>query len=221
MKVFDGRRPRVQLRMKAWDYRNTATYFVTICARQRVAVFGDVVDGRMVLNAAGKTVYSVWNDIPEHFPNVELDEFVVMPDHFHALIRLKRVNPDDVKCDVGARHASPLRAPSTHAVPPGAPSTHAVPPDATPSCDANGEYVDGIVRGFAPASLASVIASFKSAVTKRINIARNTPGVSVWQRNYYERVIRDEYHLEKTRIYVRDNPAAWDHQKNKITGVGA
>ncbi len=71
-------------------------------------------------------------------------------------------------------------------------------------------------RGPASRSIGAIVGQFKSAVTKRINILRNTPGIPCWQRNYYEHVIRDEYDLNNTRQYILDNPANWETDENNI-----
>jgi putative transposase len=65
-------------------------------------------------------------------------------------------------------------------------------------------------RGPAPKSLGALLAGFKSSVTKRINVLRNTPGIPVWQRNYYERIIRNELEMEKIWAYIESNPARWE-----------
>ena len=163
------RRRRKAIRLKGWDYRAPAGYFVTICTHDRVPLFGRVVDGEMVLNAFGEIVRACWQEIPEHFPHVELDAFVVMPNHVHAII--------SIVDSVGATHASPLQRD-------------------TP-------------RGPAPGSLGAIVGSFKSAVSRRINMLRNTPGAPVWQRNYYEHIIRTDRALNAIRRYIADTPLRW------------
>ena len=92
------RRP---LRIKGYDYTSPGAYFVTICARQRRCVFGDVLADAIVLSRLGQIVHDTWREVPLRFPNVELDEFVVMPNHLHGLLLIKR-HPV-----AGAQHPAP------------------------------------------------------------------------------------------------------------------
>lgn len=79
---------RKSLRLKGWDYHTPGWYFVTICAKEMASFFGTVVKGRMVLNDAGRMVGQVWDEIPHFYEGVEIDEAVVMPNHFHGVVRL-------------------------------------------------------------------------------------------------------------------------------------
>jgi REP element-mobilizing transposase RayT len=74
------------MRLKGYDYSEAGAYFVTVCAQNRECLFGDVVDGEMRLNDAGQMVQNIWNDLPARYPDVETDEFVVMPNHLHGII---------------------------------------------------------------------------------------------------------------------------------------
>ena len=80
---------RRSIRLKHYDYSQPGAYFVTICTHARACVFGDVVDGTMVLNDAGKMAAQCWRAIPEHFPHVALDVFVVMPNHVHGILFIR------------------------------------------------------------------------------------------------------------------------------------
>ncbi len=164
---------RRSIRLKGYDYTHVGAYFVTLCTQNHECLFGEVVDGEMQLNAYGRIVQACWDEIPIHFPNVELDAFVIMPNHIHGIIVLaERPNI------VGARHAVPLR---------------------------NVERFGDPIQG----SMPTIIRSFKSAATKRINEMRSAPGTPVWQRNYYEHIIRDEETLNLIRQYIVDNPLNW------------
>jgi putative transposase len=91
---------RKEIRLKGYDYSSPGEYFVTFCTKEREHLFGKVVNGTMTLNSIGVTTVGCWNELPLHYPNVELDEFIVMPNHIHGIIRIVG-NP------VRARHASP------------------------------------------------------------------------------------------------------------------
>ena len=89
---------RRSIRVPGFDYGKAGAYFVTACAQDRLNVFGEVVEGEMRPNDAGRIVRSVWEDLPNHYAGVTLDAFVVMPNHVHGILFV-----------VGARHASPPR----------------------------------------------------------------------------------------------------------------
>lgn len=158
---------RRSVRLKEYDYASAGIYFVTICTYEKRCILGNVIAEKTSLSQTGAIVAKCWSRIPDHHPNVKLDEFVLMPNHVHGIIEI-----------VGATHASPLR----NRKKPGPP----------------------------PASLGAIVGSFKSAVTKRVNETNNSPGASFWQRNYYERVIRNEKELKLIRQYIATNPLQWE-----------
>lgn len=88
MSAVKPERRRKLLRLKGYDYSRSGAYFVTICVKDRVCLFGEVVDGVMRLNAYGEIVQAVWDGLPNHYGHVMLDAFVVMPNHIHAIIVL-------------------------------------------------------------------------------------------------------------------------------------
>ena len=161
---------RRTLRLPGYDYTQAGAYFVTVVARNRECLFGEVVDGEMRLNALGEIVRDEWLQSPTVRPDVDLDVFLVMPNHLHGIIVLTNHT-------VGAtRRVAPT---------PGRP------------------------RGPIPGSIGAIVGQFKSAVTKRINAARGASGALLWQRNYYEHVIRTEDELNRIGQYILDNPACW------------
>lgn len=85
-------RGRRSIRLKDFDYRSTGAYFVTICTLERTCLFGEVVDGRMHLNPAGRIVYSRIDALPRHFRHVRIDAYVVMPNHVHIVMSLHDTN---------------------------------------------------------------------------------------------------------------------------------
>jgi REP element-mobilizing transposase RayT len=94
-------RLRQKLRLPGFDYSQPGAYFITICARSREYLFGEIVDGQMVLNKIAQAVRTCWNAIPDHFPHVTLDAFVVMPNHVHGILLFTE--------PVGAGHARRLQ----------------------------------------------------------------------------------------------------------------
>jgi REP element-mobilizing transposase RayT len=143
-----------------------------------------VIDGEMGLNEAGRVVQHVWDGLPTHYPGVELDAFVVMPNHVHGIVVLGLG---------GTIHDGALRA-GLKPAPTG--------PDGA-SLDDGGAAVR---RRHA---LPEIVRAFKTFTARRINEIRGTPGVVVWQRNYYEHIVRNEESLTRGRQYIADNPARW------------
>ena len=179
---------RYSLRLKSYDYAMAGAYFVTICAQDRVCLFGDVVAGAMCLNEAGQMVAALWNDIATRFSGVEIDQFVVMPNHLHGILVL----PDA-----------------------GATTTTATTMRATTRVATTDSLIVGEPLVGADARLGDVVGAFKSIATVGYISGVKTKGWPefrgrLWQRNYYEHVIRDETELDRIRRYVDDNPARWE-----------
>ncbi len=133
----------------------------------------------------------VWRHVTSRSRYLSGDEFVVMPNHVHGIVWITRTP------DVGARHTGEPQARDFSAGPRDA-DAGLVTRRASP------------LRG----SLGAIVGSFKSASARRINEMRGAPGAPVWQRNYYERVIRNDRELEHLRQYILDNPAKWAEDKH-------
>jgi len=182
---------RRSIRLRGYDYTRPGAYFVTICTQNRECLFGDVIGGEMQLNGAGGMVWSVWDALPKRYPDVDIDAFVVMPNHIHGIIVLTGPTP---AAPVGA---GPRACPEElHGQPWG---------------------VDGQPQGVAPTSrmsLPDVVHRFKSLTTARYchgvyeRAWQPFPG-RLWQRNYYEHIIRNERALQRIREYIINNPLRW------------
>jgi REP element-mobilizing transposase RayT len=184
---------RHSIRLKGYDYTRPGAYFVTIVTKNREYLFGDVVAGVMKPNDAGCIIETVWHELPARFPIVELDAFIVMPNHIHGIIILS--DPAD---PVGAGLPRP-----------GSPRPTARAPRP-------GEWAR-IVRAGYPRPRAriprpyigQIVAFNKYQTTKRINQIRGTPGAPVWQRNYWDHIVRNDDELSRIREYIQNNPGAW------------
>lgn len=174
---------RQSIRLRGFDYSREGVYFISLCAHNRECFFGEVNGENILLNDFGLIVQEEWLQSAIIRKEIELDTFVVMPNHFHGIVCI-------TNAAVGATGRSPL--------PSQAPTSSQVP----------------VIAGPAPKSLGALIAGFKSSVTKRINMLRDTPGMPVWQRNYYERIVRDDKELNAIRQYIRDNPMKWHLDKD-------
>lgn len=196
------RHHRRSIRLKGYDYAQAGAYFITIVAQDRACLFGDVVDGEMRLNAAGQAVWYGWDAMPNRFPTVELDAFVVMPNHVHGII----VITNDVGAGhVGAGHVGAGLVPAQPADADDRATTRATTRVAP--TDSDGGDSDRPTIG-------DVVGAFKSWTT-----VLYTRGVKqsawpafrgrLWQRNYYEHIIRDDAALRRIRDYIITNPARW------------
>lgn len=190
---------RQSIRLKYFNYSQHGAYFITICTYKRTCLFGNIVNGQMILNDYGKIVKEEWLESQHKRPEIKLDEFVVMPNHFHGIVIIDPHIQNPVA--VGAHSYAPF----TH-------SSHAIKAPSRPS---RADSRPPLRRS--PRSLGSFIAGFKSSVTTRINTASNTPGTPIWQRNYYDRIIRNEIKLNNIRTYIQFNPAQWQWDENNPT----
>ena len=169
---------RRSIRLKDFDYSQVGAYFVTICTYDRECLFGQIVDEKMRSNEFGRLVAEEWSRSGKIRHEMDMDEFIVMPNHVHGIIKIMGSEKGvGNQRHVGATGRSPLPA------------------------------------GPAPNSIGAFVAGFKSIATKRINDMRGTPRVPIWQRNYYEHVIRDEKSLNRIREYILTNPERWESDK--------
>jgi len=180
---------RRSVRLLGHDYSQTGAYFVTICTQNRECLFGDVLGDppRMFSNDAGRMIAAEWSALPARFPYVQLDQLVVMPNHIHAILFL---NPTPQ-----GRGESCIR------------------PDAASARGGKGDHKDRPYGTFA-GTVGRVVQAFKSIATRAYSagVARGhwLPfAAKLWQRNYYEHIIRNEASLDAIRQYIVDNPARW------------
>ena len=165
---------------------------MTIRVRASNHLFGEVVAGRMRLSSAGRVASQCWRDIPKHFPRVTLGVSVVMPDHVHGIVVIGKSADQR---NVGAQHAAPLHSPAR----------------ALSTRPARALSTRRESLRVAAGSLGAIVRAFKSATTKRINERQGTPGKQVWQRNYFDRVIRSDDELYRARRYILTNPDRWSN----------
>jgi REP element-mobilizing transposase RayT len=143
-------------------------------AHRRLPLFGEITAGVVCLNVCGEIARAEWANTAAIRREIALDEFVIMPNHFHAIVII-------MECDGGSVGARRRRAPTI-------------------------EQFSKPVAG----SIPTIIRAYKSAVTTRINQIRGTPGTPVWQRNYWERIVRNGDELSRIREYIRNNPVSWE-----------
>jgi putative transposase len=173
---------RRSIRLKGYDYSTAGLYFVTVCTEKKVCLFGDVIDNEMRLNEAGQVVVQEWNALPERFPNVQLDCFVVMPNHMHGVIAIFPIGKK------GAASSAPTKV---------------------------GAGIEEAKSGRtnAPPSLGKIMRAFKSISAIDVNKALAREGHQVWQRNYFEHIIRGGDDLDRVRRYIIENPWHWENDE--------
>lgn len=183
---------RRSIRLKGYDYSQAGLYFITICTKNRACLFGQIENGAMILNDAGQSAQKCWTEIPHHFLNTQLHEHIIMPNHIHGIIEI--VDMDIVRADtvdtdiVRANDYSPRR----------------ISPQSSPRRISPSRTIGSIIRGY------------KIGVTKwfRKNHINKFPvGKSVWQRNYWEHIIRDEKAYLNISNYIINNPSSWYKDK--------
>jgi putative transposase len=177
---------RRSIRLQGYDYAQVGAYFITICTLNRECTFDNVVLRHIA--------ESYWRAIPRHFPNIVLDEWIVMPNHLHGVI----VMADDARRGEAFPEARfDIQAFSNLAT------------ELTAKVS-GGNASPLPTRGVVSASLGALVGNYKSVTTRRINTIRKTAGAHVWQRNYHEHIIRDDNDLDRIRKYIIENPANWD-----------
>ncbi len=184
---FDSHLHRRQsIRIPGIDYTQAGSYFITVATKNKESLFGQIINDVMISNKLAAIVQEEWERTAVVRPGLQLDAFIVMPDHVHGLITILE---DGGGVTVGAKmqlkgggvngqgrgSASPLR---------------------------NGNFIPNAPP---PGSIGAIVGQFKSITAKRINSARQTPRMPVWQRNYYERILRDEQGYQNTLNYIVNN----------------
>ena len=154
------------IRLRGYDYSKSGAYFITLCVQDHVCLFGHVSNGKMQLNELGQVVQDWWDKIPTHFSGVELDAFVVMPNHVHGIVILTE--------NLGSGGPRP--------------------------------YEQTAIQ---KRTLGHVVAYFKYQSTKQIHEKRVTPIARIWQRDYFDRILRTELRLNRIRRYIAANPSRW------------
>lgn len=157
--TFDNKiHHRKSIRLRNYDYSQAGAYFITVCTQNKECLFGDIIDDEMQFNDAGRIIQLMWNEIPMHYPQVELDVYVIMPNHFHGIFDIRPSEP-------GAASSAP--------------------------------------------TVGRIMRRFKSMSAIAVNRSLGRSLQALWQRNYWERVVRDEKELHGLQEYIVNNPRQW------------
>lgn len=207
---------RKSIRLKGYDYSQEGLYFITICCQNRACLFGEIINGEMILNKSGQIANDCWLEIPQHFPNVVLHEHIIMPNHIHGIIEIKTKT-------VGAENFPPNndgKIPLENFPPNNdgrIPSENFLPnDDGNRSNDDNYSNVVNRANDNSPLrgpskTIGSIVRGYKIGVTNWIR--QNTTVYDVWQRNYYENIIRNEQSYIRISQYIINNSTKWTDDK--------
>jgi len=214
---------RRSIRLKNYDYSGKGAYFVTLCVQERICLYGEVVGGDMVLNPAGRKVAEIWRQLPARFPKVALDQYIVMPNHFHGIVVVH-----DCRGEPCVRPSCGKRGHCFQ----GSKFSHRDLADIKEKNDQKrigeqmrkgdqnrkGDHKDR-PYGTDENSLGRVIQAFKSLTTHAYIEGVNCQGWPpfpgrLWQRNYFERVLRGQAELDAARRYILENPSRWQSDRD-------
>ncbi|MFZ5878781.1 MAG: transposase [Chloroflexota bacterium] len=209
---------RRSIRLKGYDYRQAGGYFVTIVTQGRDMLFGEVVNGEMILNDAGEMIVRWWLELPNKFPNVNVDIFVVMPNHFHGIIFIiddaeLSVVGDDLRVVPGLGDNGGGENGEYEGEHGGSPQ-----PIGSPQQTDSSRRTDS--RQKRPnAPLSQMIQWFKTMTTNEYirgvkNLGWKPFNGKVWQRDYYEHIIRNPSAADRIARYIEANPARWEKDKD-------
>lgn len=194
MKKFKNKFRIDTARMKGYDYGLDGAYFVTICTKDHQYWFGDVDDGQMNLSEMGQVAEKCWSEIPEHFPFVKLDDFVIMPNHLHGIIVIdklfnrleKRLINSEVGAADGGRRDAINRVSTTGGI--------------------TGKHNPMLLE-----NLSRAIRWYKGRTKFEIF---KINGYFHWQPRFYDRIVRNDIEFEKLKKYIFENPLKWEFEQN-------
>ncbi len=189
---------RRSIRLKGYDYSKAGLYFITIVVKDRLHLFGEIENDKMNLNEAGKMIDNEWLKIPQRFTNTKLHEYQVMPNHFHAILEITTiavgstlvVDPETVNRK-GQPRGLPQRSPK--------PLAQSVP-------EIKNKTLGDMVGAFESITTVEYIRGVKSKKWQPFN-------GKLWQRNYWEHIIRNEEEYQRISNYIRNHPSNWTEDK--------
>lgn len=187
MRVNKFEQKRLRNRIRGWNYSKNGWYFITICIHNMMQCFGKVENGEMKLNELGKIAYRHWEIIPNFYTNVEIDKFIVMPNHTHGIIIINNVVTDHWPVTTNKNSKNIISNVVTDQWP----------------VTTNNDFHYGLIS--------KIINEFKGIVTKKIHQLGFAK--FKWQRSFYDRVIRNETELLIKQRYILNNPMKWQLDK--------
>jgi len=183
MDKFQNKYRIASARAQWWNYSNEGLYFITICTKDHEPLFGEIKSEKMVLSAIGEILKKEWLQSFEIRKELHCEEYVIMPNHIHAILQIKNDEKTNGNQMVVETHGR-----------------------------ASLQYNNGIAYR-SPKSISSFVAGFKSTATTKINQYRNKPKLPVWQNRFHDRIIRDFEEFHRIQNYIIDNPKNWTTDK--------
>jgi putative transposase len=174
---------RRSIRLLRYDYSQQGLYFVTICTHGRLPLFGAIANGEMILSPSGQIAHQEWFKTAQIRPEIQLHEFIVMPNHIHGIIEITSLGALSSQDDIDR-----LRCKRSY----------------HPQVNDTGNIIVSIKT-----TLGKVVRAYKSAATKRINSLPDCKEIVIWQRNYYEHIIQDQQAYKNITNYIQSNPQQW------------
>jgi len=195
---FKNNKNRKSQRLTTYDYSQDGLYFITICTKDRQELFGEIKNKTMILNRLGEIIKNSLINISNYFENIFLDTYVIMPNHVHIIIEINHVDVatvNNIVMTVGNRVGA-----------------------VGSIVGAVGNIVGAVheppLRDRRQMLIPRILGKFKMLSAKEINISLNNSGNSIWQRNYYDHIIRNDESLNKIREYIIKNPEMWQRDRN-------
>jgi putative transposase len=197
MSLFKNKYRIESARLPGWNYSWPGFYFVTVCTRDHTCLFGEISDGNMLLNDNGKIVHAEWRHSFEIRRELIPDEFIVMPNHVHGIVRIAdyRVNADK-SVETPCHGVSTMKTATMKTAKP------TTMKNTTALCK-QFHWKSGVLGAF--------IGQFKQQVTKKIR-ETGFPGFQ-WQPRFHDHIVRNEHELFRIRHYIKNNPANWQKDK--------
>ena len=202
---------RQSIRLKNYDYSQEGSYFITLVTQDRIHLFGKIEDGKMILNTVGKILEEEWRNTIELRPNITLGEFIIMPDHIHMIITITAQM--EKKEDKEWIHSNP-KSPS-----------HTIGAIIRGFKGASTKKINQFLNStgesqFAPESQFALIESPIDSQFAPTTDSQFAPTEfyknKIFQRNYYEHIIRNQNDFNRIEQYIIDNPMNWKKKKLKF-----
>ena len=194
---------RKSIRLKGYDYARAGLYFITLCVQNRAYLFGNISDGRMHLNAYGQIAKEEWENTGIIRKNCTIEEFIIMPDHFHAILSIDYAIKKTEDIGVFKSPSQTIGAIIRGYKGATTKRIKGLIRDNNPNISSAGELQ------FAPTEFAPTEFGLKGQKsTKTIDLSK-----SIWQRDYYESIIRDERAYLNIKNYIINNPTKWENDK--------
>lgn len=179
-------------RLQFWNYSATSSYFLTVCLENRAEILGRIENGKMILSDAGNIVAGYFSQLPTYHKRIILDEWIIMPNHFHCIITLEDYDFDNGVSVVGGDDVDKIHE-------------FYLPRIQHPNENDIKQYRKLRRKMLVP----KIMGKFKMQTSKQINILYHTPGTKTWQHDYHDHVIRNDTEYQHIKIYIRNNPLNW------------